>query len=72
MGVETQHQRLDDNTLGRWREFQRLVLEGHVHVGLDHPLWDALEDERLVANGRHVCCVLGIWEFGVALRSSWR
>lgn len=54
--VEAQHQCLDDQALGRWRELQRLVLEGHVHVGLDHPLGDALEDERLVANGRHVCC----------------
>lgn len=61
VGVEAQHQRLDDDTLGRWRELQGLVLEGHVHVGLDHPLGDALEDERLVADGCHVCCVFGIW-----------
>lgn len=65
--VEAQHQRLDDQALGRWRELQGLVLEGHVHVGLDHPLGDALEDEGLVADGRHVCCVLGISFFGVVI-----
>lgn len=65
VGVEAQHQRLDDQALGRWRELQRLVLQGHVHVGLDHPLGDALEDKGLVADGRHVCCVLGISFFGV-------
>lgn len=63
VGVEAQHQRLDNQALGRWRELQRLVLKSHVHVGLDHALWDVLEDERFIADGRHVCCVLGILFF---------
>lgn len=72
VGVETQHQRLDDYALGRWRELQGLVLQGHVDVLLDHPLGDALEDERLVADGRHVCCVLGISCCGVVVFAvSW-